>query len=98
MTLREEAAQRADEQRKQEADRKRFASDIRAVAATAEGKRVLRWLIEQGKLFEDDFQPNATAAYLSGVKAIPRRLWKALGEHADRNDFITICIGEKNHA
>ena len=94
MTLREEA-----EERKQQAEddgkrRERLGQSIRNVAATADGKIVLAWLVGLGNLFADDFQPNAMAAYETGKKAIPRKLWKTLEEHAKRDDFIAICIGE----
>lgn len=93
MNFREEAKRLEEEQRRVGAEQAMLASAFRSVAATPDGKRVLRWIVEEGKLFSDEFSPNASHAYNSGVKSIPRRVWLKLRDHAERGDFITICMG-----
>ena len=94
MNIREGMAEREEQALEMEQRRQRFGQAVRNVAATPDGKIVLAWLVGLGNLFADDFQPNAMAAYISGRKSIPRALWKTLEEHAKRDDFIAICIGE----
>lgn len=94
MNIREGMAEREKQAREMQQRRERFGQAVRNVAATPDGKIVLAWLVGLGDLFADDFQPNAMAAYMSGRKSIPRALWKTLEEHAKRDDFIAICIGE----
>lgn len=95
-SLREEMARLEQERKDKEAEERRLGEAFRNVAATPDGQRVLRWLINQGELFSDEFSPNAGLAYNVGVRAIARRLWNKLKVHASRNDFIAICIGEKS--
>ena len=97
MNPREEARIKDEEQKRGEQEKARFALALKSVAATADGKRVLSWIIAQGKIISDEFTPSAQHAYNSGLKAVPVRLWQKLREHAIREDFIDICIGEKSN-
>ena len=97
-TPREEMAERekmrdADEQRAA-----RLSHAMRSVAASADGRIVLRWIYGLGNPLADTFQPSAMAAYESGKKFIPRRLWRELEKHADRNDFIAIFMEGESDA
>ena len=97
MTPREEAEERERQREEGEARGKRLALALRNVAASEDGKIVLRWIYGMGNPLADTFQPSAAAAYESGKKAIPRKLWHELKQHAKRNDFIAIFMeGESN--
>ncbi|MCD8351435.1 MAG: hypothetical protein LUC93_12580 [Planctomycetaceae bacterium] len=92
MELRLEARKRERERellRKREAE---FAGDLRAVAAHAEGKRLLRWLLAQGELFSLDYLPGTAGAYQAGKKATALRLWHLLRDLLAPNAFAEIAL------
>lgn len=68
----------------------------RAVAAKAEGRMVLRSIINAGNIFATGYQPNAMAAFEAGKSAMAKEIWNNLSRYADRDDFMAICIGEEN--
>ncbi|MCD8138448.1 MAG: hypothetical protein LUE17_01480 [Planctomycetaceae bacterium] len=92
MELRLEARRREQERellRKREAE---FAADLRAVAAHAEGKRLLRWLLAQGELFSLDYLPGTAGAYQAGRKATALKLWHLLRGLLAPNAFAEIAL------
>lgn len=90
--LRDEARRREEEREGLAKRRELFAADLRTLANRPEGRRLLRWLIDQGDIFADDFQPGPTGAYRAGVKAASLRLWRLLRESLTAEDFINVAM------
>ncbi len=76
--LRNEARQREAERMRRAAQAERLAEDLTRLANTPEGCRVFRWLLEQGDIFSEDYQPGYPGAYRAGRKAAALRLWNLL--------------------
>lgn len=92
MELRLEARQRERERellRKREAE---FAVRLRALASREDGKRFLRWLLEQGNIFSPDYLPGAAGAYQAGKKATALNLWRLLRDALDPAAFAEIAL------
>lgn len=92
MELREEARRRRMEMAALAERRERFAGDLRTLAGLPEGRRFFRWLIDQGNLFADDYQPGPAGAYRAGARALSLRLWRLLGEHLPTADFVAVAL------
>ncbi len=90
MELREEARQREADRDRLARRRERFARDLRTLAARPEGERFLRWLLEQGNIFAEDYQPGQLGAYAAGKKATAVRLWNLLSEHLEPDAFTAV--------
>ncbi len=88
--LREETRRREKEQRKLAAEHERLLCDMRAVASTAEGARVLAWLIGQGNIFAEEYAPGMHGAYAAGKRTTALRLWKMLGAVLPPGQFVTV--------
>lgn len=93
---REEIREDAREKAMQDARRETLARAYRAVAASPEGRTVLRSIVEAGNIFATNYQPNAMAAFEAGRAAMAKEIWNNLSRCADRDDFMAICIGEEN--
>lgn len=92
MELREEARRRERERAARAKTRERFAGDLRRLAAQPEGRRFFRWLIDQGNLFAEDFQPGPMGAYRAGARATSLRLWRLLERHLPAADFVAVAL------
>lgn len=78
MELRREAALREEERlalRRKELD---FARDVRLVAGSPEGRRLLRRLLEDADIFNPSWTPGEPGAYQAGKKAQGLSLWRIL--------------------
>lgn len=95
MNLREQAKNLEEERRRKQAEINLLANAFKSVAASPDGKTVLGWVLAQGGLFSEEFSKTANNAYEDGKRAICVRVWNKLKEHARRDDFIAICIGEE---
>lgn len=92
MELREEARRRELEMAALAERRERFAGDLRKLAASPEGRRFFQWLIDQGNLFAEDYQPGPLGAYRAGAKAMSLRIWRLLAKHLSGADFAAIAL------
>lgn len=92
MELREEARRREEERADLAQKRELFARDLRALAALPEGRRVFRWLMDQGNIFAEDYQPGPLGAYRSGMKAMSLRVWRTLRDNLPAVDFVAIAL------
>lgn len=90
--LREEARRREEEKAALASKRELFAGDLRILSRLPEGRRVFRWLLEQGDLFSEEYLPGSLGAYRAGVKAASLRLWRVLREHLPAESFIAIAF------
>ncbi len=93
MELRLEARRRERERellRQREAE---FAQDLRAIASREDGRRLLRWLLDEGRLFSPDYLPGATGAYQAGKKAAALRLWHLMQGVLAPSVFAEIALG-----
>lgn len=93
MELRLEARRRKHERellRKKEAE---FAQDLRALASRGDGRRFLRWLLEQGAIFSPDYLPGTAGAYQAGKKATALRLWHLMQDVLAQSVFAGIALG-----
>lgn len=93
MELRLEARRRERERellRKKEAE---FAQDLRTLASRGDGRRFLRWLLEQGALFSPDYLPGTAGAYQAGKKATALRLWRLMRDVLAQSVFAEIALG-----
>lgn len=90
--LREEARRREEERAELARKRELFASDLRTLSAMPEGRRFFRWLIGQGDIFAEDYQPGPMGAYRAGVKAMSIRLWRLLEEQLPADAFVAIVL------
>ena len=88
---REERRQAEDQAKAAIEEQKKRETDIRAVAATPEGARLLAWLIHSGGIFSIDFQPNATNPFNQGRRHTAILLWKLLDQCLDNETFNKIC-------
>jgi hypothetical protein len=93
-TLRDKLREAERERAELDIKSRQEASDIRAVAATPEGRRFLRWLVNHGGIFSGDFSPSSNNAFNDGRRSVSVAVWNRLREHAERKDFIEICMGE----
>lgn len=91
--LREEARRREEERETVAKRREEFVRDLRLLASQTEGRRFLRWLIDQGDIFAEDYQPGDLGAYRAGVKALPLRLWRLLADTLSEDDFASVVLG-----
>lgn len=96
--LREEARKREEEKERLRRRREEFSRDLCALAALPEGRRFFRWLIDQGNLFAEDWQPGPMGGYQAGLKALSLRLWKRLEETLPPRLFLSIILKEKENA
>lgn len=74
-----------------------FAIDLRAVAQTSEGKRLLAWMVGQGNIFRDDYAPGDAGAYAAGKKAAALALARLLREALARDAFLAVVVPEDEH-
>lgn len=97
--LREEARRREAERERTERKKEEFARDLRHTALQPEGKRILRWLLEQGDIYRIDYLPGQLGAYHAGQRAFALRLWHALRHHLDAAAFAALVLHvEENHS
>ena len=92
MEIREEARRREEERADLARRRELFARDLRSLAELPEGRRLFRWLIDQGNIFAEDYQPGPMGAYRSGLKAMSVRLWRMLEEHLAPAVFAAVAL------
>lgn len=91
--IREEARRREEERQAVERRREEFGADLRAIAARPEGQRFLRWLLDRGGMFAEDWTPDATAAaFAAGKKASAVSLWNLLRRHLPRAAFVEVAL------
>lgn len=90
--LRREANERKRERELLDKKQEELAADIRALADSAEGRRIFHWLLEQGNIFRGDYEPGVRGAYAAGKKAAALELWHKLQECLARTDFIAIAL------
>lgn len=93
--LREEARRREEERERIERNKEMFARDLRSIASWAEGRRVFRWLLDQGDIFRADYQPGKLGAFQAGRRAAALRLWHTLREHLNPTVFQAIAFQNK---
>ena len=93
MELREEARRREWERGEWERRREELAGDLRSLAVRPEGRRFFRWLIDQGNIFAEDYQPGCPGAYRAGMKASSVRLWRLLREQLPAGIFAEVVMG-----
>lgn len=96
--LRDEARQRRRERELLERKREEFAGDLRAIAVTVEGRRFLRWLLEQGDIFRGGYQPGESGAYAAGKKAAALDLLDRLRRSLPHDAFTAIVLPEADSA
>lgn len=94
--LREEARRREREQEETAKRREQFTRDIRFVASFPEGRRFLRWLIERGGIFAEDYQPGPLGAFRAGLRTASIRLWEILRTALPKNEFVRIVLDEEH--
>ena len=92
MELREEARRREEERADLAQRRELFARDLRTLAALPEGRRVFRWLMDQGNIFAEDYQPGPLGAYRSGMRTMSLRIWGTLRDSLPIADFVAIAL------
>lgn len=92
--VREEARRREEERRELARRRERFAGDVRRLAGQPEGRRFLRWLVEQGDVFADDYQAGPAGAYRAGRRSLVLGLLRRLREHLPFGDFVSVTLGD----
>lgn len=90
--LREEARRREEERERIEMNKEMFARDLRGIASWAEGRRIFRWLLDQGDIFRADYQPGKFGAFQAGRRAAALRLWHTLREHLNPAVFQAIAF------
>lgn len=76
--LREEARRREEEALERARQREEFERDVALVASRPEGVRFLRWFLEDGDIYAEDYQPGHMGAYQAGRRAAALRLWRIL--------------------
>ena len=96
MELREEAMKREEERQALIRRREEFLRDVKFLATCPEGKRFFRWLIDQGNIFAEDYQPGYMGAYRAGMRAMSLRLWRILEETLSEVDFIAVTSMNAN--
>ncbi len=89
--LREEARRREEERAELSRRREEFARDLRELAARPEGRRFFRWLIEQGDIFAEDYQPGAVGAYRAGLRTFALRLRRIFKENLPPGSFAAVA-------
>lgn len=93
MDVREEERLRKAEREALDKRREALHRDILALAAQPEGRRLFRWLMDQGNMFADDYQPGYMGAYRAGLRATALRLWRALREILPPTAFASLALG-----
>jgi hypothetical protein len=90
--LREEARRREREAELLAHKRERFGRDLRELSARPEGRRIFRWLLEQGRIFRIDCGFGRAGAFQAGERAQALRLWRALRENLAAAVFADIIL------
>lgn len=90
--LREEARRREEERETLARKQEQFGRDLIALAGRQEGRRLFRWLLEQGELFAEDYQAGYPGAYRAGRRSAALRLWNLLARHLSRESFLAIAV------
>ncbi len=91
--LRDEARRREAEQAALARKREEFSRDIRELGGRAEGRRFFRWLIQQGDIFAEDYQPGAVGAYRAGLRTFALRIRRIFRELLPPEIFASVAEG-----
>lgn len=93
--LREEARRREEERDELLRRREEFAGDVRRLAALPEGRRFFRWLVDQGNIFAEEYQPGLYGAYRAGLRGFSLRLWRIFRETLSKETFVAVTTGDE---
>ncbi len=98
MELRREAASREEERLALRRKEVEFARDVRAVALSPEGGRLLRRIFADADLFEPSWTPGEAGAYRAGRRALALELWSVVRAAVPRGEAVNLLMAEKGES